>query len=215
MSTEAPMIAINVEGWSTVSGSRVGLALDPESKEVYSYYSIGAGTPMPVHLNQHISLGGVPVNAVPESLSEWLEGQKEALEAVLAEYKGTEWDGNNYVGQWSEDAREATYAFSEELSRATNDNSIATYWGASDYFFNACSVEDLLDEIGEQDFDTYCQEQVEEAKSNGAYLELDDVESTLRDAIQDAYNEHQSDIEDYGEGDLTEAQAATAARVLG
>ena len=134
-------ITINIgdySGW--VSGTRVSLYLDPEKRLVYSCGIVGSGTPEPAWNRRHLDLGHVGKDVVSESLEEWLRGQEATLAALCDCYEGTEWDGHNHVGQWSEEASELEEAFDCALAEAED---IAHYWDAVEYFSPA--EDDVID----------------------------------------------------------------------
>jgi hypothetical protein len=209
-------IKIDVTGWSTISGSRVGLAIDPVERRIYDYYTIGAGTPVHIWHNRHMGLGAnIPTSTVPESLAEFLAAESEAVEAIIDGFIESEWDGSNHIGRWTQEARDEAGALSDRISQALSSNEIATYWDAGDYFLDAMSAAGLLDEVGEQTFDEYIEAQVAEGVANGCHLDPDDVRTTLTDAFTDALETYDEEIAEDGESEeLTEAQAATARRIL-
>lgn len=201
-----------ITGWPTVSGTRVSLAINPVEGDIYDTYSIGAGTSADIWHNRHLSVANVPVDAVPFALDEWLQGKAEIIDEIIAGYLGSEWNGNNYVGSWTERAQELADALSDEISMAYSQFDLPTYWDAGDYYWNAMSVSDVLDEIGDRTLDDYIKSEIESAKSNGAYLDPANVRETFMEAFEPVLAAYD---EEYGESnELTGSQAATARRLL-
>lgn len=164
-------IEIDVGGWPQCSGAKATLYLDPEDRRVYTFGYVGnASWPMAAHNRIHTAVGNVPTTTVPESLEEWIEANIEAFEALTDEYKGSKWDGSNHIGQWTEKAVEVSEALDMLFTDALNNDEIASYWDADEWFSG-----DPYSVIGAAIADGSIKEAVErecnDAKSNGAHLD--------------------------------------------
>jgi hypothetical protein len=216
--TTTPKITVDpVGGWPTVSGTRVVIALDPEDRRVYDYYVIGSGAPEAVWHRRHMSLASVPVDTVADSLQEWLEmdEQRKTIEAIIEGYEGTHWTGSNHVGRWSEEAEDAAQEFEEACRSAISQNEIAQYVDAREWLWNCLTVSDVLNEIEDDDLDTYVETQVEEAKGEGVYLDEDVLRKTIRDCAKDSLDTYDEEMEDGGvSAELTAGEAIIARRIL-
>jgi len=68
--------------------------------------TVGAGWPMDYHLHQTVRVLSVPQDAIPTSVRDAVTGIAGQLESLCDTYLGTQWNGHNHVGQWSDDAVE-------------------------------------------------------------------------------------------------------------
>src|SRR5690348_7086271 len=103
--TAQPEIVYSIGGWTKVSGAtKVSVILDAEGDEirVYTFNAIGSGTPMSVWHNRHRMIATVDVQTVPDALLEALREHEDTIRAIAARYLGTEWDGSNHIGRWSD-----------------------------------------------------------------------------------------------------------------
>jgi hypothetical protein len=85
-----------------ISGYQIELYLDPETPEVYLFEHVGAGVPMAAWHRRHRWVCSIPDHAIPASVVEVLETYVGHLVALVEAYEGSEWDGSNYVGRWSD-----------------------------------------------------------------------------------------------------------------
>ena len=111
--------------------------LDPESARLYTFHSRGS-IPATAYngIDQHVLT--VRSLAIPSSVERYLLKMVGTLAFVLNSYKGTEWDGHNQIGVWSDEALESLEVLSGE---AHGNEWIAYYWDACDWF------EPSLDEL--------------------------------------------------------------------
>lgn len=183
---------IDVGGWPTISGSKATLYIDPEGPRVYTFGYVGnASWPMAAHHRIHISLGSVPLSTVPNSLKEWLEAHTDEIEALIAEYQGSEWNGSNHIGKWSDESDELHTALDQQLQEAFNQNEIQTYWDASDWY--AGDPQSVISAaIGAGSIETAVENELDSAQMNGALLDPDDAEEALRTLLK----EHAEDLEE-------------------
>jgi len=174
------MIDINVGGWSTCSGSKATLYIDPEDKQVYTFGYVGnASWPMKAHHRIHMSIGTVPLSTVPDSLKTWIEAHSDEIEALIAEFQGTKWNGNNHIGQWSDDADQLQETLDQAFQEALNQNEIHQYWDAEEWYSgDPGSVIDAAIEAGS--IETAVENELDNAQMNGAHLNRDDAEQALR-----------------------------------
>lgn len=184
MTTTTTAITFDITEPLTVSGAVNCLILDPETRRVYSWSTVGSGTPVAVWNRQQITIGFLPDSYAPESLAEWLRGESEALAAIAGGYQGDEWDGHNHVGSWTEEATTAAGAFSEAV-RGAIGGAVSTTWAASDWLYgDIASVR--ADALIAGTITAAVDGILAFAKGEGVHLDRVDVEATLRGACEDA-----------------------------
>lgn len=108
---------------------KTDIYLDPETEKLYTFTNTG-GVPRTVFhgIDQHIL--SVSPKVIPQSVVDALLYVESLLESVLKGWEGTEWNGNNHIGLWSEDSLDLL----TEIQQKTNDYEIAHYWDASEWF---------------------------------------------------------------------------------
>ena len=81
------------------SGMRHSLYLDPEAREVSTFSVVGSGQPIAAFHGRALMIS-IPVGVRGSDLADWLEGERDAIGEIFADYLGSEWNGNNHVGRW-------------------------------------------------------------------------------------------------------------------
>lgn len=164
------------------SGTAVHLYLIPAAESsdgqvhVDAWASVGAGCPMPAWHNRWLPLGTLPQEIVPESLREQLQGQERELLEIAGHYQGSEWNGSNHVGLWSDGDLLGARVDALDLS-------CECYWTPADWY-EPTTWPEILDGLREagsvEDF-----ARIEVANADGdATLDADDVARYVTDRIR-------------------------------
>ena len=194
-------ISYDIDGWHTISGVRVGLALDPSDMRVYTHYSIGSGVSQQLHDNLHLGIGTVDPKVVPASLLAWCQEHEAELLALADCYRGSELDRwSNLRGTWSEDTDDLCEALRERLQTAQDDNVIESYWEASSWL-DGDTHGALNSLIEDGDLDTAAERERDEALGQGIRIDLDACKAELRDLAERERDELASEVEDAMIGD--------------
>jgi hypothetical protein len=177
--------------------NRVSIILDPnedgERPEVYTFACIGSGTPEPVYNNKHLDLFGVNRNVCVDDLQEWLEARADTLLEIAAGYEGTEWSGNNHVGQWSEEARELAHGLLEDAQSALAYNDIATRWDPADFYGQTgFPVDEAMDH---DSIGCWAESEVENAEDSGQRLSHDELVDFIRERLEEWLDDADSDAD--------------------
>ena len=191
--TENSTVTFDVGNWPTVSGSEVSLYLIPAKEResgvphVYTFGIVGAGTPEAALHGRELYLGRVPLSTDADSLREWLQCQEDEIVDLSDQYQGSEWNGNNHVGNWGDLARELN-GFDRALEQAITNEQIAQHWDAGEWLSGdpAGTIEAALDR---SDLDAAIADVMKEGETRNALLDREDVSyaltSMIRDAIED------------------------------
>lgn len=153
---------------------RVCLVLDPEDEDVITSTSVGTVmTPMNVH-HRRATTVRVPVRASGEAVRRVLLEQAALVEELFDLYEGTEWNGSNKIGQWSDDER------AEELRLQLEQalEGVPTYWLAEDWLggdLTGVRVELRKAIEAGTDLDELAEEWVATGRSDGVLLEQKNV----------------------------------------
>lgn len=107
--------------WST------DIYLDPVAQTVYTFLDTNC-TPATAYHNIDRRILSVSPNAIASSVYDWLSNVEDTLASLVGEYEGSEWDGNNDKGKWTE-AGEELLDYLNQLPRE-----IASYWDAGEWF---------------------------------------------------------------------------------
>lgn len=176
-------IKIEVGGWTECSGTQVTLYVDPENRRVYTFSNVGNGEPMTAFHGRRMGVGQVPTDTVPASLQGWVESQEGLFSALMDEYQGHEFNGTDHKGRWSERGVELAQSLDEALQDALRNEAIQSYWDAEEWFSNdPGSVIDAAIAVGS--IEEAVENEIENAKMNGAVLDRDDVEQALRTLLR-------------------------------
>ena len=154
-------------------GWRAALTLEPETRRVRLFTSIGPGTPAIVWHRRaaRITVGNAVDGAAIEAA---LSANIALVEALFGAYLGEEWDGHNHVGQWTEDAEDA-----EEAIRALLAD-LPPYWSASEWLgVDPARCEDEVRAAGPDGLDALAASIVREGEREGALLDVGDVREAL------------------------------------
>lgn len=142
------------------------LIVDPDSESVFVFCNVGAGTPESVWNDRAKSF--LMPDCRGKELAEWLEEHKEMIEGIVACYKGSEWNGNDHIGHWSDDAEDVIGTFWAELEQLE----LPRRWSATDWLHGSRS--ELLDALNEgQTLTDWVDTVIDEADE--ALLDRDDV----------------------------------------
>jgi hypothetical protein len=128
--------AIEFSGFSgRAARSRLGEAaslwLDPEDRTVSVYRAIGSGVPSSVwHCRSRLVSIGADVEL--EGVEKILRSNEGLIAELFGLYAGTEWDGNNHVGGWSDQdrANDIVEAISDAIGA---EGAVRSYWDAGDW----------------------------------------------------------------------------------
>lgn len=167
------------------------LELDEDGNVRFDYSGeIGGGVPMKVWLNRTLRFSVTPYLSRAAAL-ELLDNPEiiALLERIHAGHS-VEWDGNNHVGQLTEDAQEAEMELQESLQTLDSDPE-SQVWDAHDWVFanGSNSLYDVWPK--DEPFDEACKRLEEEAEEEGVTLK-----GTVSDAIiQYLEGEDQDELE--------------------
>lgn len=112
-------------------GEHASLWLDPEDRTVSVYRAIGNGVPSSVwHSRSRLVALGADVEL--EGVEVVLRAHEGLIAELFALYAGTEWDGSNHVGGWSDQDRvnEIVEALNDAIGR---EGAVRSYWDAGDW----------------------------------------------------------------------------------
>jgi len=161
------------------SGTNGGLLVDPEDYTVSTWWHVGAGIPMSVYHGRAMLIA-VPTDATEEGIREWIEVHRSELTELCDLYEGSEWDGNNHIGRWSQSA--GSHDEVELLHRSALED-IPCYWSAADWLHDD-SPDRLAQEIEKNGGVRAAAEAiVRVAADYPAILDLDEVVTYLEAAI--------------------------------
>jgi len=148
---------------------------------VYTFGCVGSGTPERGYFSRHLFLGAVPADVVADSLEEWLVEHEEALAGLAGLYKGTIWNGSNWIGQWD---CEDTMRDGIDPRQAVADGEIARYWDACDFLQHDTddALMEAIDDAGS--VDDLASDIVDHAKAENVYLCETDVAEYLDEVRQ-------------------------------
>lgn len=108
---------------------KTDIYLDPEAQKIYTFLDTG-GIPMSAYHRIDRRILTVSPSSIPSSVHRAVASVADKLEFLVSLYGGSEWNGNNHVGQWSEEAELLYDCIQEELA----SSEIASYWDAGDWF---------------------------------------------------------------------------------
>jgi hypothetical protein len=160
----------------------VTLCLAPDGRDVYTFGRIGSGAPEEVWHRRHLQLASLPREVVGASLVEWLRKREDQLVRIAEGYDGTEWNGRNFVGRWSDDAQRLAELLDEELQEAVSCHDLATYWDAGEWMSaDPYSVCQAALEAGS--LDAAAAAEVARARDEGAHLDVADTREALEELL--------------------------------
>lgn len=107
---------------------KTNIYLDPEAKNIYPFTNTNC-IPGTAYHNIDQFILTVSPSAIAASVYDYLIEIEEELQAIIEEYQGSEWNGNNHVGRWSEEGMNLKAALS-----MNHHPEIASYWDAGDWF---------------------------------------------------------------------------------
>ena len=179
-----------------VSGARNVLYYDPEDNSAYVFSYVGNSSwPMEAHNNIHVCIGNVDAKTSEESLQEWCQAHADSFDALGECYMGTEWDGSNHVGSWTEDRE----SIEQSLSDALDEADLPTYWDAEEWMHGdwrgVC-----LGALASGDLDAFCDEMEDDAAQDGHLVDSGDMFDVLQkhfeSEIKETESEDPNDISD-------------------
>ena len=183
------------------SGVRHYLVLDPEDDTISAGYIIGSGVPGSVW-HHRAKMFGIPTRAVSSVVREILETNKDLLEEIVTAYRGSDWNGSNWVGSWDDSADGAEQKLTDLLDAAP------VPWDASDWLWNACTLNEVLEFIKDcdDDIDRWAAAEQDDALLNGHYVDADDLVEEVRYNIQEIIEDEVADLRDEAKDARDEAQ---------
>ena len=121
--------SLKTEDFSVCSGFKTDIYLDPETERIYTFVGSNS-TPMSAYHNIDRHILRVGDGAISASVYNAIKDVEDDLHDLLDLYNGSEWNGSNHIGQWSEKATELNLRIDDKLFQAE----IASYWDAGDWF---------------------------------------------------------------------------------
>lgn len=112
---------------------KTDIYLDPESKKLYSFTATG-GIPMDAYHKIDRRILTVSPTAIASSVERYLIEIEDELESLIEGYQGSDWNGSNHIGSWSEDALLILEKIAETQIDSISHHSIAHYWDADEWF---------------------------------------------------------------------------------
>jgi len=181
--------AIGSENFNVCDGQKTDIYLDPEKKAVYTFVGSNS-SPMAAFHNIDLHLLTVHNGSIPSSVQAAIESVSENIDSVLALYLGTEWDGNNHIGQWGEDFGAEVECLQEKLSSIP----LACYWDASEWF------NPVVDELKEDWKTGKTAEQIIDGQNLGndcdGEVDRDEAIGWLNGMIEDWSTEHSEEYDE-------------------
>lgn len=178
------MKIINIEsGYDTISkdclsSTQGGLIVDPEDRTVYTWWNVGAGTPMSVFERRAILVSFNP-SVTTVALKDWVSDNEELLEEICEGYLGEQFDGNNYRGRWKDEIQDTI----DRLSNQDGGQSdLAQHCDAADWF--AGDPYTVVKEAAEGGSIAEAVDCIVHAASGEVELDPVDVEEALRDLLE-------------------------------
>lgn len=207
MNTQQNIEIAKFTGSYATSGARYSLIVDPNDRTICDWSCIGAGTPSDVWHRRAVSFA-VPSAVHTPSLRLMVLQNVEIFAELMALYKGKQWDGSNWVGDWGDlDDMDRMLEVSGQIEGLIAD--LPCVWDACEYL-DQTHAADLLD-YGES-VEAISQELVREAKDNDAIVLTSDIHCTVIDMLSD-YAEELRDLRDDDPDEYGETQAADLAKI--
>lgn len=186
--------------------NNVQLVLDPNldrfgkpRPRVSTWANVGPGWPSSTEQRLVLVLCRLRPDVCADSLQDWLEQREDELEAICEGYE-EEHVGGSWIGSWFDDAASLADALGDKIEQALVDHEIDSYWKAGDWFVDAPDIGDA------EDCDTiqeWAESAHDEALDQGARLDLDETEETLRYYLEQRLEEiGQMDDEDLDDDDV-------------
>ena len=196
---ETKPVAINIDAGRVGpkdSGARALLLLDPEARDVTTWWAIGSGVPQHVYSRRWIAIS-IDTAADGVSLREAVEAKADAVDELFSLYRGTRWDGQNQVGAWgcegqctSEYEACSTCERVAELRDLIEEaaGAVACYADASEYLGQAWSevkrdVRAAL--LSGRDLDGLAASYASECADQGTLLDKSDVRASFDHAAEE------------------------------
>ena len=110
------------------SGYRQELYLDPEGHELYVFGHEGGSEPGAAWHGRHAYVCSIPTDAIPRSVRCAIAGIRDDLVALCESYLGSECDGRNLRGRWSDDRDD------RGMADLRDRLAILTYWDPGEWF---------------------------------------------------------------------------------
>jgi hypothetical protein len=160
------------------------LILDPENRTLEVVATRGnSGVSFAVFHRRHLSFS-VPAAAWEPAVHAWCSSHMAEFAALCDCYRGKEWDGNNHVGRWSDEAEE----LETRLDQALEGEEFEKVWSADSWFAQAWSevgkaASEAIAE-SEEAFAALVASELHQAAGD-AHLDEDDAYVTLRAAAAD------------------------------
>ena len=133
-----------------------------------------------------------------------MKSHEDTFREIDAEYLGSEWDGRNVVGRWSDEAKSYLAEPWTQIGESARE-SCNHYWSADDWF--SCSIADI--NLSRESIKAIAE--WESGNADGAILKTDDCETFLRNMLTQRAEELR-DIEEPDEDET--AELANITRLL-
>lgn len=212
-----PRVTYDVSDYHGTAYNNLRLVLNPNIDNdgdqvhpiVSTWGNVGPGCPEAVFHNRHLHLTGLDADYVAESLEEYLREKEDDLVAIAEGFQGVEWSGSNWVGNWSQDARDLAEELSDQLAEAIGQGGINRYFDASDWFADS---PDLLDAENCDTLKEWAEIERDNASGFGFILAQDDTEDYLRSFLEKKAEELE-EMEEFAQDDAEDL--ALCLRLLG
>ena len=205
----------NFTGPTRVSGTVYGVIIDPEDQSIRDWSHVGAGVPMEVWHRRAILIP-VSANAHPASLQAAVVENLDLIEDIMSAYDGTEWDGNNHVGQWQEDADDPVMRVCDVAERQLEQlfEQVPGVVDAGDWFgYSAHRLGDLMElsDVEGKTLAAIAAALIEDAEQQGDVFFSDDKQEQLEERLGQLVADELSELEEREkdeDDDLDEAEVA-------
>ncbi len=193
-------IRYRLGGWTTVSGAQdvsVILCVRDEELVVYTWNSVGAGTPADVWHGIDRTIAVVPTDTVVESLEAELRAREDEIPEIASHFRGTHWNGHNLVGSWGDEGD------TEMGPRALMELDVQRSWEVGDWLDPAAhevceQVRETLAADPSATLATVAATLEDEAAREGVHLAGDTVEALVA-LVENALERLDEDDEDDSE----------------
>jgi len=165
-------------------------ATDDDPPRVVTHAGVGnIGIPEPAFCGRWRWLCRLPKKAVGTTVVEALEDATDELLALAGTYAGSEWDGSNLVGRWSD---------GEPWDRDAFELGVATYDTADSYLSSGsweewCDWHDVKPDMASEGVQALAKEIAEQARDADSYVDEDELADEL-ESMRAAWADEQSEV---------------------
>jgi hypothetical protein len=109
--------------------------LYPEDNRVETFGRISNEVPTSAYHQRARTLVSYTNNLVEDSVEEYLKDHVDEIKEIAKWYRGSDWDGNNWVGDWADEAEDLLQEFEDAFHWAVQEMEIHGYWDAHEWLF--------------------------------------------------------------------------------